>query len=101
MSEIVPFGGALAKRESRLVRRELSQMEGRGRVELALSGELLPPGVTPVLAVLGEPLEAHPAHVAADLRGAAVLVGGRQTLALGLPDARPRPLRGIEEARLA
>jgi len=35
MSEIVPFGGQLAKRESRLVRRELSQMEGRGRVELA------------------------------------------------------------------
>ena len=35
MSEIVPFGGQLAKRESRYVRRELAQMEGRGRVELA------------------------------------------------------------------
>lgn len=32
MSEMVPFGGGLAKRE---VRRELSRMDGRGRVELA------------------------------------------------------------------
>ena len=35
MSEMVPFGGGLARRESRLVGRELSRLEGLGRVELA------------------------------------------------------------------
>lgn len=35
MSEMVPFAGGLAKRESRAVSRELSRLEGRGRLELA------------------------------------------------------------------
>lgn len=35
MSEMVPFGGGLAKRESRALRRELAHLEGRGRLELA------------------------------------------------------------------
>jgi hypothetical protein len=35
MSEMVPFGGGLAKRESRALDRELSRLEGRGRLELA------------------------------------------------------------------
>lgn len=35
MSEMVPFGGGLAKRELRQTGRELSRLEGRGRVELA------------------------------------------------------------------
>lgn len=35
MSEVVPFGGGLARRESRAVSRELSRLDGRGRVELA------------------------------------------------------------------
>lgn len=35
MSEMVPFGGGLAKRESRQAGRELARLEGRGRVELA------------------------------------------------------------------
>lgn len=35
MSELVPFGGGLANRESRQVSREFSRLEGRGRVELA------------------------------------------------------------------
>lgn len=35
MSDMVPFGNGLAKRESRQVSRELSRLEGRGRVELA------------------------------------------------------------------
>jgi hypothetical protein len=35
MSEIVPFGGGLAKRESRAASRELSRLAARGRVELA------------------------------------------------------------------
>jgi hypothetical protein len=35
MSEMVPFGGGLAKRESRAVGRELSRLEGRARVEMA------------------------------------------------------------------
>ncbi len=35
MSEIVPFGGGLARRESRAVSRELSRLDGRGRVEMA------------------------------------------------------------------
>lgn len=35
MSEMVPFGGGLARRESRLAGREIARMEGRGQVELA------------------------------------------------------------------
>ena len=35
MSEVVPFGGGLARRESRAVGRELSRLDGRGRLELA------------------------------------------------------------------
>lgn len=35
MSEIVPFSGGLAKRESRQVSRELSRLDARGQVELA------------------------------------------------------------------
>jgi hypothetical protein len=35
MSEMVPFGGGLARRESRAVSRELSRRDGRGRVEMA------------------------------------------------------------------
>src|SRR5258708_31840369 len=35
MSEMERFGGVLAKRESRAVGRELSRLEGRGRVEMA------------------------------------------------------------------
>lgn len=35
MSEILPFGGGVAKRDSRQVRRELAQMDARGQVELA------------------------------------------------------------------
>lgn len=35
MSEMVPFGGGLARRESRAVSREISRLDGRGRVELA------------------------------------------------------------------
>jgi hypothetical protein len=35
MSEMVPFGGQLAKRGSRHVRRELSLLDGRGQVEMA------------------------------------------------------------------
>lgn len=35
MSEMVPFGGGLARRESRAVSRELSRLEGRSRLSLA------------------------------------------------------------------
>jgi hypothetical protein len=35
MSEVVPFGAGLAKREARAVGRELSRLDGRGRLELA------------------------------------------------------------------
>ena len=35
MSEMVPFGGGLARRELRSVGRELSRLDGRGRVEMA------------------------------------------------------------------
>ena len=35
MSEMVPFGGGLAKRESRQVSRELSRLDAQGRVALA------------------------------------------------------------------
>lgn len=35
MSEIVPFSGGLAKRDSRAVGRELSRLDGHGRLELA------------------------------------------------------------------
>ncbi len=35
MSEVVRYGGGLAKRESRQVSRELSRMDARGQVELA------------------------------------------------------------------
>lgn len=35
MSEMELFGGMLAKRESRAVGRELSRLEGRGRLEMA------------------------------------------------------------------
>jgi hypothetical protein len=35
MSDMVPFSRDLSKRDSREVRRELSRIDGRGRVELA------------------------------------------------------------------
>jgi hypothetical protein len=35
VSEMVPFGSRLAKGESRAVSRELSRLDGRGRVEMA------------------------------------------------------------------
>ncbi len=35
MSEMVPFGGGLARRGSRQVRRELAHLDARGRVEMA------------------------------------------------------------------
>lgn len=35
MSEMVPFGGGLARRESHRVSRELSRMDGQGRLALA------------------------------------------------------------------
>ena len=35
MSEMVPFGGGLAKRESRAVSRELSRLDAQGRVGMA------------------------------------------------------------------
>jgi hypothetical protein len=35
MSEMVPFGGGLAKREARAVGRELSRLDAHGRLELA------------------------------------------------------------------
>ena len=35
MSEMVPFGGGLARRESRRVGRELARMDGQGQLELA------------------------------------------------------------------
>jgi hypothetical protein len=35
MSEMIPFGGGLAKRDSRAVRAELSRLDAHGRVELA------------------------------------------------------------------
>ena len=35
MSEMVPFGGGLARHELRSVGRELSRLDGRGRVEMA------------------------------------------------------------------
>jgi hypothetical protein len=35
MSEIVPFGGGLAKRPSRALSRELSRMEGQGLLQFA------------------------------------------------------------------
>src|SRR5438067_1223372 len=35
MSEMVPFGGGLARRDSRQISRELSRLDARGRIELA------------------------------------------------------------------
>ena len=35
MSEIIPYSGRLAKRDSRAVRAELSRLDARGQVELA------------------------------------------------------------------
>lgn len=35
MSDLVPFGGGVARRESRQVSRELSRLNARGQVELA------------------------------------------------------------------
>jgi hypothetical protein len=35
MSEMVPFAGGLAKRDSRQVRRELSRLDAHGQLELA------------------------------------------------------------------
>jgi hypothetical protein len=35
MSEMVPFGAGLARRESRAVSRELARLDGRGRLEMA------------------------------------------------------------------
>ncbi|MGH3428789.1 MAG: hypothetical protein ACRDQZ_14690 [Mycobacteriales bacterium] len=35
MSEMVPFGGGLARRESRRVGRELARMDGQGQLALA------------------------------------------------------------------
>ena len=40
MSDVVPFGaGGLSRRDARLVGRELSRMDGRGRLELARIGQ--------------------------------------------------------------
>jgi hypothetical protein len=39
MSEIVPFGGGLAKRQSRALSRELSRLDSHGRYELARIGQ--------------------------------------------------------------
>ena len=38
MSEMVPFGSGLAKRESRALSRELSRLDTQGRYEIARIG---------------------------------------------------------------
>lgn len=39
MSDLVPFGGGLAKRESRVAGRELARLDALGRLEMARIGQ--------------------------------------------------------------